>query len=343
MFDAREANTKFSKKINDEWTTWTGTNDVFYESKHISNRVWLLQNEILLLDKQQFIKNAEIKMNKEIYKKLREYEQQILENVLQFLRNSVESQETQKKLLTETCTQLLLKKDADIRVAWCSGHTEIKDIEVQYANKHYISRHKKQIFEFDKKQMKKLYKEYVTKHPDRNPKTLKDYSEFSFLQVQIPILEAFFEYKWKTKRAYEIDLEVPCTKSLIIHEVMELSKFFFDLNYINKEICLLFYRSIRDIGALESDVFESSDSVELEEARNLANEMKDKLLEAKQLAGHEPRQDCEMCAVCRDAWISMHSKMEILESRVQTLEKTLGSNSVLRTENQQARNFYDVM
>ena len=64
MFDAREDNTKFSKKINDEWTTWTGTNDVFYKSKHIPNRVWLLQNEILLLDKQQYIKHEEIKMYK---------------------------------------------------------------------------------------------------------------------------------------------------------------------------------------------------------------------------------------------------------------------------------------
>jgi len=296
MFDAREDNTKFSKKINDEWTTWTVTNDVFYKSKHISNRVRLLQNEILLLDKQQYIKHEEIKMYTEIYEILRKYERQILESVREFLRNSVESQATQKKLLTETCTQLLLKKDADIKVEWCSGHTEIKDIEVQYANKHFISRHKKQNFEFDKKQMIKLYKEYVTKHPDRKPKTFKDYCEFSFLQVQIPILEAFFEYKWKTKRAYEIDREVQRTKSLILHEVMEFSKFFFNLNYINEEICLLFYRSLRDIGDLESDV--TRDSVELkkkiEEARNLANEMKPKLLEAKQLAGHEPRQDCKI-------------------------------------------------
>jgi hypothetical protein len=301
MFDAREDNTKFSKKINDEWTTWTGTNDVFYESKHISNRVWLLQNEILLLDKQQYMKCEEKEMQKNINESLWKYERKILAEVRSFLENSVESQTTltqlfKNKQLTKKCTQLLLQKDAEIDNDLEDGENEISKIAMQYQNKHFISRHKKQNFEFDKKQMIKLYKEYVTKHPDRKPKTFKDYCEFSFLQVQIPILEAFFEYKWKTNRAYEIDREVQRTQSLILHEFMELSKFFFDLNYINEEICGLFYRSLLDIGNLF--VTRSSDSVELkkkiEEARNLANEIKPKLLEAKQLAGHEPRQDCEI-------------------------------------------------
>ena len=100
MFDAREDNTKFSKKINDEWTTWTVTNDVFSKSKHISNRVRLLQNEILLLDKQQSIKNEEIKMQEEINELLRKYERRILVSVRKWLQNSVESQATQKNLLT---------------------------------------------------------------------------------------------------------------------------------------------------------------------------------------------------------------------------------------------------
>ena len=42
-------------------------------------------------------------------------------------------------------------------------------------------------------------------------------------------------------------------------------------------------------------------------------------------------------------WKSMHSKMKILESKVQKLELNSGHNSVLRTENSQARNLYDVM
>ena len=79
---------------------------------------------------------------------------------------------------------------------------------------------------------------------------------------------------------------------------MELSKFFFDLNYINEEICDLFYTSISNIGNLESDVTRSRDSAKnkkkREQATNLANEMKEKLLAAKQLAGHKPRQDCEI-------------------------------------------------
>ena len=210
MFDAREDNTKFSKKINDEWTTWTVTNDVFYKSKHISNRVRLLQNEILLLDKQQYIKHEEIKMQTEINETLRKYERRILGSVRTFLENSVDSQ-TKRTQLFKDCTQLLLDKDAEIDDNLEDGKKEIKGIAMQYENKDFISRHKKQIFAFHKKQMIELYKEYVTKHPDREPKTYQQRCEFSFLQVQISVFEAFFEYKWKTKRAYEIDLEVQCT------------------------------------------------------------------------------------------------------------------------------------
>lgn len=309
MFDARENNTKFSKKINDEWTTLTVTNDVYYESKKISNRVCLLQNEILLLDKQQYTKYEEIKMQQEIYEILRKYERRIQGSVrkyLEYLQNSVESQTPLTQLfkneqLTKECTKLLSQKDAEIDDELEYGHKEIKELEMKYENKDYISRHKKQIFGFDKKQTIKLYKEYVTKHPDQEPKTFKQRHEFSFWQVQIPVFEAFFEYKWKTKRAYEIDLEVQRTKTFILNQVMELSKFFFEGDYhycINREICGLFYRSLLDIGNLESYVTPSCDSVKnkrrREEATNLANQMKEKLLAAKQLAGHEPRQDCKI-------------------------------------------------
>ena len=244
------------------------------------------------------MKNEEIKMHREINETLRKYERQILKSVCEFLRNSVEPQATQQKVLTKTCTQLLLQKDADIKVDWCSGRIEIEKIEKQYADTDHISRHKKQIFAFDKKQMIELYKEYVTKHPDREPKTYQQRCEFSFLQVQIPVFEAFLEYKWKTKRAYEIELEVECTKTLILVEVMELSKFFVDLNYINEEICGLFYTSIRNIGNLESYVTRLSDSVEntknRENAKNWANETKEKLMAAKQLAGHKPSLNCKI-------------------------------------------------
>ena len=137
------------------------------------------------------------------------------------------------------------------------GQNEISKIAMQYQNKHFISRHKNQIFHFDKTQMKELCEEYFKKHPDLEPTTAKEVREFSFLQVQIPVLEAFFENKWKTKRAYEIDLKAQRTTTHILNQVMELSKFFFDLNYINEETCGLFVTRNSDIGNLESYVKKS--------------------------------------------------------------------------------------
>lgn len=299
MFDAREANTKFSKKINDEWTTWLATmlNSIkkSRKPKHISNRVWLLQNSILVLEKQALIEKEALKMQTIINDTMKKYKRRIVKEVCEFLENKVKSEPTPTHLFTKKCIEILPKKDAEIDDDFEDGQFEISKIEMQYQNKDFIRKWKRKSFEINRKQMEQLCKEYFKQHPELEPKTEEEIREFSFLQVQIPLLEALCEYQWKKKYEYEIDRQVERTKTYILAEVMELSKFFFDLNYINEETCRLFSTSISDIENLESYVNKLCDSVDNDkkvlQARELVDKTKEKMLAAKQLAIYKPTQN----------------------------------------------------